>query len=519
MVKFNKRGPSRENFTLSVHKAAAMICVLLFLHSASAQQTVGPTGEKTSGSAIVRDQSAETPHQSLPRTWIDKDTGHRVYRVTDEPGSSALYFNFDAYTPDGRQMVYSSPAGIHMLDLATGHTRVLVPAPNPLNGSTPGQPRIGQRILAVGRKTGAVYFSRISPEGLSVICSADSDSGAVRELVTLPPRATVVTINADETLASGTYVEDGHASQEYGNNGAGSGSPAAGAASPSGRMSNSNPAGSLVQPDGKGQMMARRLAAHLPMVLFVVDLHTGKLKELLHSTDWINHMLFSPVDPTLLMYCHEGPWQLVDRIWLIRTDGTQNTLVHKRTMFMEIAGHEFWSGDGQSIWYDWQFPKGSVYYLAGYDITTHHRVAYSMTPNQWSIHFNGSKDPRTFAGDGGDSGQVTQAPDGTWIELYQLDTPGRRDGVNTSDLIQPGVLNSEHLVNMANHNYKLEPNERFSPDNKLIFFTSNMFGPSYVFAVEVAKSREASATDVVSTPELAQRFSPKPSPTPYSEQW
>jgi len=42
------------------------------------------------------------------------------------------------------------------------------------------------------------------------------------------------------------------------------------------------------------------------------------------------------------MYCHEGMWQKVDRIWLIHTDGTDNTLVHKRTMAMEIAGHEFW---------------------------------------------------------------------------------------------------------------------------------------------------------------------------------
>ena len=31
------------------------------------------------------------------------------------------------------------------------------------------------------------------------------------------------------------------------------------------------------------------------------------------------------------MYCHEGPWWKVDRIWTIRTDGTGNTLVHKRT--------------------------------------------------------------------------------------------------------------------------------------------------------------------------------------------
>jgi oligogalacturonide lyase len=441
-----------------------------------------------------------------PKTWVDKDTGHRVFRVTDEPGSSALYFNFDAYTPDGREMVYSSPQGIHMLEIATGKTRLLVPTP------AGAKPMAAPRVLAVGRKTGAVFFSRMSPEGLSVVYAADRATGAVRTLVTLPPRATVVTINADETLASGTFTEVDMPAQQYGSNQAAAGvAPAP--------MSNGNPGGSLVQPAGKGQMMARRLAAHLPMVLFVVDLRTGKLKELLHSTEWINHMLFSPTDPQLLMYCHEGPWQLVDRIWLIHADGSGNTLVHKRTMFMEITGHEFWSQDGKTIWYDWQFPKGQVYYLASYEVATGHRSAYNMTPNQWSIHFNASHDHSVFAGDGGDSGQVTQAPDGTWVELYHLTTPGRRDGVNSPELIQPGVLANEHLVNMANHNYKLEPNERFSPDDTMIYFTSNMFGPSYVFAVEVQAAKNFAAKDLISTPELAQRFSPKPPPTPYNEQW
>jgi hypothetical protein len=105
-----------------------------------------------------------------PKTWVDKDTGHRVYRLTDEPGSSALYFNFDAYTPDGRQMVYTSPAGIHMLELATRHTRLLVPAE--------GKSR---RIVAVGRVTGAIYFSEMSTGGLSTIYSANSTTGAVRK--------------------------------------------------------------------------------------------------------------------------------------------------------------------------------------------------------------------------------------------------------------------------------------------------------------------------------------------------
>jgi oligogalacturonide lyase len=49
---------------------------------------------------------------------------------------------------------------------------------------------------------------------------------------------------------------------------------------------------------------------------------------------------------------------------------------------------------------------------------------------------------------------------------------------------------------------------RFSPDKKLVIFTSNMFGPSYVFGAEVAKADNPPAEDVVSTPELAKRFNP-----------
>ena len=66
---------------------------------------------------------------------------------------------------------------------------------------------------------------------------------------------------------------------------------------------------------------------------------------------------------------------------------------------------------------------------------------------------------------------------------------------------------------MAHHNYRAEPNPRFSPDKKIVFFTSNMFGRSYVFAVEVAKA-DPTLSDAVSTPELATKFNPiMPTPT------
>ncbi len=278
--------------------------------------------------------------------------------------------------------------------------------------------------------------------------------------------------------------------------------------------------GANVQSDDKGAMMERRLAARIPVVLFTIRLEPGPngqkagfIKPLLHSTDWVNHLLFSPSDPQLLMYCHEGMWQKVNRIWLIHTDGTGNMLVHKRTMYMEIAGHEFWGLDGKTIWYDWQYPKGEDFFLASYSLETHKHTAYHMQRNDWSIHFNLTQDLDMFCGDGGDSGQVAQAEDGAWIELFHPRMiTGDSGALNSPTFWQPGAFKAEHLVNMAHHNYRAEPNPRFSPDKKYVFFTSNMFGRSYVFAAEVAKAADLSGA--VSTPELATKYNPiMPTPT------
>jgi len=440
-----------------------------------------------------------------PTSWVDKDTGHRIVRLTDEPGSSGFYFNINAYTPDGRQMVYSAPDGIHALDLSNMKTRLVVPNPPEANATGPEAALHRAHAIVVGRKTNSVFFAEHdATSNLNTVFKANIDTGEVNRLVTLPPRASIATINADETLGVGTYIEDpGDVDKEYGRNAA----PA--------RAANGQQSGFLVQPENKGEMMERRFNSHIPVVLFAINLQTGKVTTLLHSTDWIGHMLFSPTDPQLLMYCHEGPWQKVDRIWLIHADGTHNELIHKRTMAMEIAGHEFWGLDGKTIWYDWQFPKGEDFFLAGYDLATHKRVAYHMQRNEWSIHFNLTQDAMLFAGDGGDPGQVAKAENGEWIELFHPQMiPAGPGALNDSGFWEPGVFHAERLVNMSHHNYRLEPNVRFSPDKKLVIFTSNMFGPSYVFGVEVDKAVDPPRASVRSTPELANESNPVlPTPT------
>jgi len=432
--------------------------------------------------------------QVPPRTWVDKDTGHRVWRITDEPGSGGFYFNVNAYTPDLKTMIFTAPDGIHGLDLATKKTWLIVPNPTRTEGEN--NPRLGGvHAIVAGHKTNSVFFSKADPATHVVtLYKADVYTKQVTKLCDLPKGMSVATINADETLGAGTMNDNPDDSRAYGRN----------SVTPSGQS------GPHVQPLNKGQMMEQRLAAKIPITLYTIELNTGKLHPLIqHSTDWINHLLFSPSDPTLLMYCHEGPWQKVDRIWMIHTDATHNTLIHKRRIANEIAGHEFWGLDGKTIWYDWQPIKGEDFYLAGYDLASGKRTAFHMDRNAWSIHFNLTKDLDIFCGDGGDPGQVATAPDGEWIELFHPKLQGTVGSLNDPDFFQPGVFHEEHLVNMAWHDYHQEPNVRFSPDKKMVFFTSNMFGPAYVIGVEVAKAENPKADEVVSTPELAKKYNPR----------
>jgi len=56
--------------------------------------------------------------------------------------------------------------------------------------------------------------------------------------------------------------------------------------------------------------------------------------------------------------------------------------------------------------------------------------------------------------------------------------------------IRAGVFRAERLVNLADHNYSLEPNAVFTPDGKWIVFRSNLSSASQVYAVELKKADE-----------------------------
>ena len=402
------------------------------------------------GPVVMRDD----PGTRIPTDWVDADTGHRVVRLSrgsgeyrsyyfhnnpffrNDAGDDMMVFNGSApgdAVPElpTTQQYWKRPSSnaIYTVNLRTGEVVLLAIAP---------------RTEIVGRASRTAYCQT---EDRSAIIGIDLTTGAARRIATLPGEQEPIalsTLNADETLMAGTIIED--------------------------RWPEGIPRG-----ETKAQRIQATFEARQMRRLVVFDLARAEYRTLLRERNWFNHHQFSPTDPTLLMYCHEGPWHLLDRIWTIPVDGsaTTGTRMLARSVDMEIWGHEWWGPTGETIWCDHQIPRGKRFYLTGINVKTLARKSYELTQNEWSVHFTLSPDGTTFAGDGGSPGMVARAPDGQWIYLFRPDEQTLR-------------LSSEKLVNMKDHDYSLEPNVHFTPDQKWIVFRSNMHGPSHVYAVEVA---------------------------------
>jgi oligogalacturonide lyase len=382
-----------------------------------------------------------------PKEWIEPQTGHRVVRLSTEPRMGSLYFHQNQFTKSGDKLIVQTSNGLSVVNLNTRDVTPLV---------------VGRAAnVVVGAKSRQVYYRTTN----DAVYATHMDTGVTRLIAVLPPdirQPSGFGLNADETLLAGSFIEGGRRFI-----------PPEERAADLAREEIERPQPPLEKPRISG-MLEQRWSQHLPMRLVTINIKTGEILTFHPHTEWLNHVQFSPTDPKLIMFCHEGPWHKVDRIWTIRTDGTGLKLIHKRTMDMEIAGHEFMHPDGSIIWYDLQTPRSQVFWLAGHEIKTGKQIRYSVAREHWSVHYNVSPDGKLFVGDGGGPKSVAAPGNGQWIYLF---TP------------KDGKLEAEKLVDLSKHDYQLEPNAQFTPDGKWIVFRGNMHGDAHTYAVEVKKTQ------------------------------
>jgi oligogalacturonide lyase len=453
--------------------------------------------------------SAQTPAAPAPAgdlgpsDWIDPDTGHRIIRLSQERGSRTLYFHDNSYTPEGDKLIFNTPSGVAVVDLthlgrepvkadivAQGGGAIMARRSREVYVSRGGD-RAGRRPGAPGAAGPGGPGGPGNPGGSGGPGAPGNPGGNFRRDLGGPvyainvdtkarriiPYAVSTNLSCDESwnffVVPGAVDPSGHTppppQRPY--------VPQLQRMFPGKQLSDLTPEQRYAVQKEEG--LARRTLNPTPAAYTFINLKTGERRTTGYQYGNLDHQQWSPTDPNLLLYAHEGSWHEVDRTWIIDARTGSFQLLHHRTMDMEINGHEWWGFGGKMVWFDLQTPRSQDFWIAGVNLETRVETRYHLQRDWWGIHFNSSRDLTLFADDGGDPTQVAFSKDGMWINLFR---------------VQPdGTVTRERLANMSKHNYVtgrggIEPNVSITPDQKWVIFTGNFYGGNQVYAAEIAKS-------------------------------
>ena len=358
---------------------------------------------------------ATRPASAVPDSFVDPQTHLTVVHLSRVPNerSGVIYFTYPCFSADGR---------LALVDLQYADKwRQLYAFDFPTRGL---RPIVTDRLTqdqVVAPKSGNVYYLADHAAWVTNL-----HGGGPRKIADLPAKwspGAGFSINADETQLLGASADV-------------DGPPAATAG------------------------LAQTFAKHLPNVLFTIGTRTGAVRVIHRIDTWLGHVQFSPTDPDRLMFCHEGPWERVDRIWTMRLGDTTPTLLHKRAEPHEIVGHEFWAPDGKSVWFQQSFRDRHANFLTGQDLATGRLTQFPVPADGRSIHYTWSPDGTFFIGDGIAPKGVNTGPD---KYLSMLVPDGNR-------------LRVTKLCSLQANDYAVEPNPHVSPDGRWVIFTATLFG-------------------------------------------
>jgi oligogalacturonide lyase len=205
---------------------------------------------------------------------------------------------------------------------------------------------------------------------------------------------------------------------------------------------------------GNGYVGFREYFAAHPLSQVVRIATDGSGAEVVFAErQWIGHVNTSPTQPSLLTFCHEGPWEEVDnRIWGLDLATGRVWPIRPRTHPGERVGHEYWLADGIRLGYHGTTADRTPFYGAiRYDNTEQVEASFPGG----STHFH-SHDLSLIVGDGS-----TRDP---YVLLWRYEN-GAFDG--------PRRL-CRHRGSF--HVQQLHVHPRLSPDGRQVLFTADPTG-------------------------------------------
>lgn len=246
------------------------------------------------------------------REWIDANTGRTVRQLTDHPaGAGVGYFRWPRRLPADKflAMVFDEQRTPLTIDIATGQASPLELPPC--------------HLIKLEEKTGTLWYRTRGDLALWKVTLPD---GAPQYVTDIPAgwEGRDLFITCDGKTGVGYFPE----------------------------VDPDN----VVPPPATPDLDLLLAFFNRPRwgSLKAFDLQSGEEK-ILVETQGVTpiHGDVSPTDPTLLKFAHDNYDAICQRIWTVRTDGSELRKIRPQE-YGELVTHEFWWPDGQLIAYKYQ---------------------------------------------------------------------------------------------------------------------------------------------------------------------
>ncbi len=205
-----------------------------------------------------------------------------------------------------------------------------------------------------------------------------------------------------------------------------------------------------------------------------VEIATGEMEIIHEDYCFITHINTSPKLPTIMTFCHEGPWYLVDqRIWGLNIETGETWKIRSQEHDDYAVGHEYWFEDGETLGYH-GFPREDrenhhIFGHIKWDNSEHVEVSFPFR----STHFQ-SNDKSIIVGDGTPAAVFGyQGVARPFIQLFKW---------NGEEYVGPRILAYHRSTFNDQHAH---PHPRFTPDGKYVLYSSDLTAYSNMYMVEV----------------------------------
>lgn len=253
-----------------------------------------------------------------PYTYVDSHTGTRVTRLTNpEIVCHHMYFYNNMITSDGKKLLYGAEMDgerqLYLMDMESGDAVCVTEGAevSDFSGMITADDRYiiykqGERLLRQELATGKEHCFYETPEGWT----AGGDLGPSSDY-----KKMVIMEMRKDTAAKRKVGANWDAFAE------------------------------------------NCLAKPLCRIVYI-DVETGESKVIHEERCWIGHTQLRPVYGDKVLFCHEGPYDLIDaRLWCVNIDGTGLTCLREQPSDLIIT-HEIWMPDGESIAYVYKETTG-----------------------------------------------------------------------------------------------------------------------------------------------------------------